>query len=342
MDDEQKVHQGCKAALIAIAQPEPTENNQSSEFTTLRTDFISILALLHAATTKVALSLKPTSPQYKASLTPLKELSNNVAALVHSIRLMQLTQAKSILKEYESVAKTTIRAIESFVQTVISSTSPDEYLRKTGEIHELIDNARKPGVLSSDNQAAVRKKWSQDYDSLQDGYDELKGICEQRDSGDDEGDEDGWDEMGFESNRKLSEEELERAIKMQGLIRLVVLLHHKVLKSILPSTKLLPNPVLDTLVDISDSLLSSADEVISSLYGTQNSRAIEEHTQSLLKAIARLKRILIPQSELSLEEQMAAVSISDSDEKARKWFTMCFDQIEQAGRRVISTNADSV
>lgn len=129
---------------------------------------------------------------------------------------------------------------------------------------------------------------------------------------------------------------------MQGLIRLVVLLHHKVLKSILPSTKSLPNPALDTLVDISDSLLSSADEAISSLYGTQNSHAIEEHTQSLLKAIARLKRILIPQSELSLEEQMAAVSISDSDEKARKWFTMCFDQIEQAGRRVISTNADSV
>ncbi|PPQ71970.1 hypothetical protein CVT24_008187, partial [Panaeolus cyanescens] len=328
------LQESCKNGLIAISDsPEKTQDDQSSTvFATLRTDFLSILALLHAATTKVTLSLKPGSPQYKASLTPLKDLSNNVAALVHSIRLMQLTQAKTILNEYESVAKSAIRAIDSFICTVSSSTSSDDCLRKAGEIHELIDHARKPGSLSPDNQAAVLKKWSQDHDSLKDGFEELNELCQPEDAKDDLED-DGWDELGFESNQKLSEEELARAVNIQTLIKIVVLLHQKVLKTTLSQKNRWPDPVLDDLADLSNVLLCSTDELISSLYGNQNVEAIQGHSQSLLQALERLKAILLPQTQSSLEDRMAALSVSAPDEKVQKWFAMCFHQIEQAGRR---------
>ena len=220
------VLESCNNAIVALSeQTEESEDYPTANFTTLRTDFISLLSIIHSAVTKVALSLKPTSPQHKASLVPLRDLTNNVAALVHSIRLMRRKQGLILMKEYESVAENVISAIRSLIQSLLSpplgqSLSTKEYLVRTGEVHETIDRVRKAGGLSLCNRDAVQKIWLRDHDSLQDGAEELKEICKPTDSNTENEDEggdasyDGWEELGVDSNRKLALDELDRAEKV--------------------------------------------------------------------------------------------------------------------------------
>lgn len=210
------VVQNCKAALIAIDNSdEPAQDSYpSSDFPTLRKDFLSLLSLMHASSTKVALALKPSSPQYKAALTPLKDLSNNVAALIHSIRLMRRDQSATILKEYTSLVQNVIGAVESLVQMFLdSSTATEEYLVRTGTIHDLIDMARKPGGLSMTNRDAVRKRWLQNHESIVDGAEEIQQVCSPKDTEGDYFIDDGWEELGINST-KLSLSELDRTEKV--------------------------------------------------------------------------------------------------------------------------------
>jgi hypothetical protein len=224
------VLESCNNALTALSeQSDDNEGYPTADFITLRTDFISLLSIIHSAATKVALSLKPTSPQHKASLVPLRDLTNTVAALVHSIRLMRRKQGLTLMKEYESVAENVISAIRSLVQSLLSppvdqSLSTKEYLVRTGEVHEIIDRVRKAGSLSLSNRDAVQKIWLQDYDSLQDGAEEIKGMCKPAGSNTENEDEDGdvfydgWEELGVDSNRKLSLDELDRAEKVSSFL----------------------------------------------------------------------------------------------------------------------------
>jgi hypothetical protein len=211
------VVESCKAALIAIDNSnEPAQDNYpSSDFPTLRKDFLSLLSLIHASSTKVALALKPSSPQYKAALTPLKDLSNNVAALVHSIRLMRRDQSATIIKEYTSLVQNVIGAVESLAHIFLdsSATATDEYLVRTGTIHDLIDMARKPGGLSMISRDAVRKRWLQNHESIVDGAEEIQQVCSPMDTKDDDFIDDGWEELGINST-KLSPSELDRTEKV--------------------------------------------------------------------------------------------------------------------------------
>jgi hypothetical protein len=206
--------ENCKAALVAIDNSdELAQETTSTDFPTLRRDFLSLHSLIHASSTKVALALKPSSPQYKAALTPLKDLSNNVAALIHSIRLMRRDQSTTILKEYTSLAQNVIGAVESLAQMFLDSTATateEFYLVRTGTIHDLIDMARKPGGLSVTSREAVRKRWLQNHESIVDGAEEIQQICSPE--GDDFID-DGWEELGINST-KLSPSELDRTEKV--------------------------------------------------------------------------------------------------------------------------------
>ena len=212
------VVESCKAALIAIDNSdEPAQDNYpSSDFPTLRKDFLSLLSLIHASSTKVALALKPSSPQYKAALTPLKDLSKNVAALIHSILLMRRDQSATILKEYTSLVQNVIGAVESLAHIFLdsSATATDEYLVRTGTIHDLIDMARKPGGLSMISRDAVRKKWLQNHESIVDGAEEIQQLCSPKDTKDDDDFiDDGWEELGINPT-KLSHSELDRTEKV--------------------------------------------------------------------------------------------------------------------------------
>ena len=208
------VVENCKAALIAIDE-EAQDSYPSSDFPTLRKDFLSLLSLIHASSTKVALALKPSSPQYKAALSPLKDLSNNVAALTHSIRLMRRGQSATILKEYTSLLQNVIGAIESLAQMFLdpTTTATEEYLIRTGTIHDLIDIARKPGGLSMTSRDAVRKRWLQNHESIVDGAEEIQQICNPTDTQGDDFIDDGWEELGINSTT-LSPSELDRTEKV--------------------------------------------------------------------------------------------------------------------------------
>lgn len=211
------VVENCKAALLAIDNSDEAAQDSypSSDFPTLRKDFISLLSLIHASSTKVALALKPSSPHYKAALTPLKDLSNNVAALTHSIRLMRRDQSATLLKEYTSLAQNVIRAAESLAQNFLDSTTTatEEYLVRTGTIHDLIDIARKPGGLSMTTRDAVQKRWLQNHESIVDGAEEIQQICSPEDTEGDDFIDDGWEELGINST-KLSPSELDRTEKV--------------------------------------------------------------------------------------------------------------------------------
>jgi hypothetical protein len=211
------VVESCKAALIAIDNSdEPAQDNYpSSDFPTLRKDFLSLLSLIHASSTKVALALKPSSPQYKAAFTPLKDLSNNVAALIHSIRLMRRDQSSTILKEYTSLVQNVVGAVESLAHIFLdsSATATEEYLVRTGTIHDLIDMARKPGGLSMISRDAVRKRWLQNHESIVDGAEEIQQVCSPKDTNGDDFIDDGWEELGINST-KLAPSELDRTEKV--------------------------------------------------------------------------------------------------------------------------------
>jgi hypothetical protein len=214
------VVENCKAVLIAIDNSDEAahDSHPSSDFPTLRKDFLSLLSLIHASSTKVALALKPSSPQYKAALTPLKDLSKNVAALLHSIRLMRRDQSATILKEYTSLLQNVIRAVESLAQVFLDSTTTvtEEYLVRTGTIHDLIDIARKPGGLSMTSRDAVRKKWLQNHESIVDGADEIQQVCSPKDTEGDDFIDDGWEELGINFTA-LSPSELDRTEKVGSL-----------------------------------------------------------------------------------------------------------------------------
>lgn len=208
----------CRAALRTLIDETRDDHPAIIEFTTLRTDFLSILFLLYSASTKVALALKPDAKGHRAAIIPLKDLSNNVAALTHSVRLMHQTQGQTLFAEYKNTAQNTIRSIEYFADGLQSSISRsleyDDCLMAVNKVHELIDIAKRPGALSVDNKAAVRKKLLQDHDSLQDGAEEIKEMITPTSDGFD----DGWEDLGLKSNQDFSPEEKDRLKMVRSLL----------------------------------------------------------------------------------------------------------------------------
>lgn len=173
----------------------------------LHKDLISFLKLLRASTTKVALSLKPASPTYKASLSPLKDVSDQVAGLSHCVRLFHPSFGKTLQAEVVATVQEIIHSAIPFLKGFLDEDKSDGYLARVGTVHDLIDKACL--YLSKDNASAVQKKWKQNQESIEDGMVELEEILE---VGDDEMD-DGWDELGL-GDEKITPEETERTKKV--------------------------------------------------------------------------------------------------------------------------------
>jgi hypothetical protein len=231
--------QTCSAALASISSDilqSKTDHSSSSsrppsvELPVLRKDLLSLLSLLHASTTKLSLALKPSSPSYTASLAPLKDISDHVSVLSHCINLFDpTTHGATIIREAVFLIKDVIEAIRALLQTflnieangtdVSTGQAGDEYMVRTGAVHDLIDKARVSNGLSKDNFVAARKKWTQDQCSLEDGLREVGEMVEDAESSDrdDEeefGDDDGWGEMGLGPGKKMDKDELERTKKV--------------------------------------------------------------------------------------------------------------------------------
>jgi hypothetical protein len=282
---------------------------------------------------------------------------------------MRRTQGLTVIKEYESVAKNVINAIKSLVQSLLSlpvgkAPSTEQYLVRTGEVHEIIDRVRKAGGLSLTNRDAVQRVWLQDHDSLQDGAEEIKEMCKpvlSNAEGEDEGREafdDGWEELGIDPSQTLSPSELDRAEKVrplsppffklfilyfqvEALVKVTLLLHKRIINDILsPKSQTADDVSLDKLAALSGSLLTASDDLISSMYSPQHLDNVASYLHSFLGVNQEFRKIILLPHEKPLEERMDVLSVADqSGEKTRKWLTTCFNQIEMSGAKVLATLA---
>lgn len=218
-------------AFLADPTKSTDPSLDGSNLSLLHKDFLSLLSLIYTSTTKLSLVMKPSSPSYNAALEPLKELSDRVASLPHCVRLLQADHGKTLAAEANGIAKDVLEAIKALIQTFITIDSEgscsrgdagDEYLVRTGAVHDVIDKARGQNGFSGNNLVAVRKIWNRNQESLDDGVNEVRETMDNtgkvEDDAEDKDDfDDGWEELGFSSNVKPSPVELERIKKVKSL-----------------------------------------------------------------------------------------------------------------------------
>ncbi|KAF9451025.1 hypothetical protein P691DRAFT_773412 [Macrolepiota fuliginosa MF-IS2] len=354
------VFETSKAAIAFLAHPTESldPSLDGSNLPLLHKDFLSLLSLLYASTTKLSLVLKPSSPSYTAALEPLKELSDRVAALPHCVQLLQTNHGKTLAAEANAITKDVLEAIKSLVQTFItinaggsasSGAAGDEYLMRTGTVHDVIDGARGQDGFSGNNLVAIKKVWKRNQESLDDGIREVHEIMEDAEKTGDELAEgveddfdDGWAELGISPNAKPSATELERIKKIYAIVRLSTLLHQRIFKDVLislsPSIPLTKetNAVLDDIADASSEFLVLSDNLISTVYPPQVPEHMSIELDGYQRQLSHLQtklRPLIP--EASIEEQLESLQLSSVDRppdhytKLRKWYTACFNQINK-------------
>ncbi|KAJ6630800.1 hypothetical protein B0H10DRAFT_855976 [Mycena sp. CBHHK59/15] len=341
MSDKQKavlsltlVQQSCNETLAALA-PQPSHQTVD----VLHKDLVVLCTLLRAATTKLSLALKPSSPTYSASLSPLKDLADHVFALFHCANMFDPTiHGTTLVTEIVALVRDAIESIRALVQTFLdvetndarqsSGQAGDEYMVRTAAVHSVLDKARE---LPTNNLLAVRKRWSEDAASIDDGLREVGDMVEDAESPGDSDDtmfDDGWDELGLGEHKKMDPEELARSKQVHGILRLSTLLHKRILSDVLsiarePSS----NTTLDTMSSLSHALLSASDELVSTLYTPQDSVNMDAEVRSFRKIISDLQASVVDTE--SLETQLEGLSLGRNN-GSKKWFDACFVQIFKA------------
>ena len=224
----------CTAALTSL-QSHESNAVASPTLTILQRDLNSLLTLIYASSTKCSLSLKPSQPTYPAALSPLKDLTTHMTALTLNAQMFDPNvHGATLTKEVLQIVQDVIEAIRALIQTFLalqtnagggSGQAGEEYMVRTGTLHNLINTAKSAKGISKDNHGAVRKKWMDDRGSLEDGFREVGEMIEEAEGNGEEdedefADEDGWDELGLGKGRKMEPDELERTkmVCVQSLI----------------------------------------------------------------------------------------------------------------------------
>ncbi|KAH6918587.1 hypothetical protein BKA70DRAFT_20840 [Coprinopsis sp. MPI-PUGE-AT-0042] len=335
----------CDAAISAIGTANGTVDDDlkaldHTDLNIIRKDFLSLLSLLYAQTTKIALCLKPSSPAYSASIEPLKELSKHIGTLSQNVRLIRTEHGLTLLKEYKIVSRNVASTLQQFGTILLEhqlakEASTDEtYLAKAAEIHHVIDKARDANGLSPNNHTAVRKIWVVEQGSLDDALNEIRDLL--KDDPDNEAEEfdDGWNELGIEAPSKMSPDELERLKKVEPIVKLSTLLHKYIIKRVLAApfdtlpTQAHLNPLLDKLADDSSALSAAVDDLASTVYAPQDTEEMSEQLQNF----SRFKETLFDRitSILSLPSVSELMKGSGKEAPAQKWFDTCSEQFEKS------------
>ncbi|KAG0707756.1 hypothetical protein DFH29DRAFT_823028 [Suillus ampliporus] len=350
----------CTAALSALASQRDNAEPQTSDLAVILKDIDSFLSLIYHSSTKLALVLKPSSPTYSASLPVIVDLTKYTSGLAHCIRLLNPDlHGGTLTKVVQLDAIVMLEALRAVVQTFLnlaargpsiarSGSSGEEYLVRTGALHDLITQARGPNGIPKDNISAIHRKWAQDRGALEDGLREVSEMIEGVDGSESDGDDDddGWNELGLgDTGAKMDQDELARAKNVHSILRLTTLFHKRIMLDLLSSTPntLPPNIALDALLLESHALQAASDELVASLYVPQNPATIRKDSLALLDVINALQsrlRIFFPDTS-SLEQQLSGLSIegdsTPSKPKAdKKWFDICFDQITKTSANLAS------
>ncbi|KAJ7097930.1 hypothetical protein B0H15DRAFT_945488 [Mycena belliarum] len=330
--------QTCNAAHASAGIP-PASAPQP--LGVLHKDLLSLFSLLYAATTKVSLALKPSHPTYSASLSPLKDLADHISALFHCANLfVSAVHGATLVEEVLSLVKDVIESIRTLSKKFLeietsdsrqsSGQAGDEYMVRTATVHSVLDRAR---ALSSNNLFAVRKRWLEDAASLKDGFREVGDMVEAAESSEDAEDlddamsDDGWGEIGIGPSQKMDPGELERTKKVHGVLRLAHLLHKRVLTDILSTSRQPPdNSTLDTLSSLSHRLLTTSDELVSTLYTPQDPNNVGTELRAFRQIISDFQASVDKPD--ALETQLENLALGSSN--GSKWFGTCFVQVYKA------------
>ncbi|KAF9264693.1 hypothetical protein L218DRAFT_925160 [Marasmius fiardii PR-910] len=325
----------CNAALTSISDDNRHSTDLQPSLAVIHKDFISLLSLIYASTTKLALVLNPSSPTYSAAVIPLNDLSKHISALSHCAKLFSsIEHGATVTREAVDLAKNVVEAVKVLLRTFLEREQPtNEYLVKTGTVHDIIEVARSSNGLSKDNISAVRKKWKEDSEPLEDGARELKELIE---NPGDASEDDGWEELGLEPDAPFSDQEADRALKIHLILRLTALLHKKICSHLL--NKSWTNSVLDKLPSLSRTLVSAADEVIVASHPPQDLSSLRHELKAYEGVIKDIKDIVHQFfSEDAVEVFIGGLSLVDGEQGKKnisemKWFNGCFEQIEKAFR----------
>lgn len=191
----------------------------TSPLLAIRTDFLSILALVRAHSTTLSLAFKP-PPTYDAASRPLSDLRADVTKLAGSIRMLAASKhGATFYEQTRSRVSVILEAIQALVHTFqrtdlddpVTSRDDKTYLLRMGSLHSAVDETK--SLLPDDNLSAVLQTWSSNSGIMKDALVEYEELSEVDEDGereeDDFGDEmDTWDDvLGLESSKKLTPEE---------------------------------------------------------------------------------------------------------------------------------------
>ncbi|KAH9043243.1 hypothetical protein EDB85DRAFT_1914217 [Lactarius pseudohatsudake] len=225
--------QTCTQSISAIRTAPDTQNIPLS---TLRTDFLSLLSLIHSNTTKLSIALNPSSPAFSAAQRPLKDLITNSSTLASNASLfLPDVHGRTLTAEVHSIAKSVLTALEdlarahlSLITRVPTEAASGEYLSKTGIVHELITQAKAghPHGLSRTNLVAVRKRWLEHAESVSDAEAMLESEAFASDEDEDGKDSDGWDDpeldLGSDSGEQTAvQKEIAKKVRHSLLFSLL-------------------------------------------------------------------------------------------------------------------------
>ncbi|KAH9079403.1 hypothetical protein EDB83DRAFT_2342405 [Lactarius deliciosus] len=285
--------QTCTQSISAIRTAPDTQNIPLS---TLRTDFLSLLSLIHSNTTKLSIALNPSSPAYSAAQRPLKDLITNSSTLASNASLfLPDVHGRTLTAEVHSIAKSVLTALEdlarahlSLITRVPTEAASEEYLSKTGIVHELIAQAKAghPQGLSRTNLVAVRKRWLEHAETVSDAEAMLE-VETFADDDDDDKDSDGWDDpeldLGSDSGKQIAvQKEIAKKIwpVVQHASELLKNIHIALLSPTPSRAQSPPNALLDDLADSAPPFAAAVDNLADEIFDSPDDPTNSEQSRN--------------------------------------------------------------
>ncbi|KAI9509378.1 hypothetical protein F5148DRAFT_768271 [Russula earlei] len=308
--------QTCALSIAAITTK---SDAQELPLTTLRADFISLLSVLYSNTTKLSIALNPSKPAYSAALLPLKDLVSHSSTLASNASLfLPRVHGRALTAEVHSTAKSVLTALQELAHahlallthpttptptptTTVDAAAPgprpkngnDVYLAKTGVVHELISQAKAnpPDGLSVTNLIAVRKRWREHTEIIDDAVAVLGIEADPPDDDDGNGFDDGWHDPELDSDPgEQSPEQIALAKTLLSIVERTSALFHDVRGALLPPLRAPaqtpPNALLDDLLDSAPPLVAAVDNLATQIYGAPDDpSSLHESRDSFARAL---------------------------------------------------------
>ncbi|KZT54442.1 hypothetical protein CALCODRAFT_485567 [Calocera cornea HHB12733] len=360
----------CTLASKALRAPisqTPRPNEGLPALAVLRTDFVSLLSLIHNRALSLSLALKP--PVTSQAVTKvLSDLNLDLGRFTNcAISIDDDVHGEEMRKQMRWAAEEVVEGVQRTVDVAAQAVTSGA-VEKEGDKRDLLPVAsllstieKLKDTLPIDNKAAIVRRWETNTAALEDGVRETREMIEEGeektnkttkgdadDNDEDEAeDESGWNELGEDfEDQELSGDDLERAKQIFPLLRLVALLHKRLLTHHL---KLKQTPPLAeshvlALFRNSTALVSAADELASSLYTPQDVSVILTRVRETDECIGKFKIVWV---EWEAEKRLSDLKIAEGEEEDsdapdapdaanRKWFDICFVQINRVVKNLES------